>query len=793
MYRYFFIAKNNMKKQKGDMITFFIMTALSAFMIFLCINLLVGTFRVCNTNKEVINGCDILILKGQDEVSTFKLKEIIQGDENVTNYEQNKFLNGSMKHRKKGKSGWTDYSFALASYEEESKYQTPSINVKSFSGKDIVLPISMSTVYKIGDDMELKIGENIYDFRVAGFNEDYIWSSPMNMGTYWCFISEKMYNQIEFESPGYAAPYYIIKLQMSDKAIKNHVSDDDEADAIFGEYNLWVQNYQKTHPGFYDDMSNYFSCSMMMMAGMILPFLFIAIILVFALIVLTVALVVIDFSVKNFIMDNMKNTGIMEAGGYTVKEMVLILLVQLLSVSFAGSFAGALIAALLQKKIGFIMLYLLGLSWNQSPDMMVFAGTVLGICGIIAIFTIFLGRQYKKTSVLDALRGGINTHNYKKNVFPFDKSALPLSLTLALKETFGKFRSQIGVILIMAVLAFSAAMGFGIYENMGKDVDALLRISGLDINDADFSGDLNMFETVKEFECVDRIHYENWLALDYISGKKVKTITTRTISDTSLMRPEMMVEGRWPAYENEMALGSSAATNLGKKVGDTIIVRNGEEEASYLITGIMQTFNNMGMMAYMTTEAYERIGRTPNDVSVRINLKKGYTFADLEKEFKDVYPDVELTDEYASTGGLFTMLKTSMATIMVIIMLVTAFIVALAEALLIRTRITKEWRNLGVNKALGFTSNQLITQVMLSNVPAITIGIVLGLILVTFFGGKVMLLMFTIFGFRKVAFSLSPVAYISVVLVIFGVAMFVSWFNGKRIKKLEPVKMITEE
>ena len=45
---------------------------------------------------------------------------------------------------------------------------------------------------------------------------------------------------------------------------------------------------------------------------------------------------------------------------------------------------------------------------------------------------------------------------------------------------------------MMAVLSFAAVMGFGIYENMGKDVDALLRISGLDLNDADFSGDINM-------------------------------------------------------------------------------------------------------------------------------------------------------------------------------------------------------------------------------------------------------------------------------------------------------------
>ena len=41
--------------------------------------------------------------------------------------------------------------------------------------------------------------------------------------------------------------------------------------------------------------------------------------------------------------------------------------------------------------------------------------------------------------------------------------------------------------------------------------------------------------------------------------------------------------------------------------------------------------------------------------------------------------------------------------------------------------------------------------------------------------------------------SLSPFAYISVIIVIVGVAMLVSWINGKRIRRLEPVKMITEE
>ena len=328
---------------------------------------------------------------------------------------------------------------------------------------------------------------------------------------------------------------------------------------------------------------------------------------------------------------------------------------------------------------------------------------------------------------------------------------------------------------------------------MGRDVDSLLRISGLEIYDADFVGDANMEETVKGFECVDRIHHEVWLGFDYQKGNKTKNYSTRVISDTSVMRPEQMVEGRWPKYENEVALGTSAANNLGLKIGDTVTVKNGENEAQYLVCGIMQTFNNMGQMAYLSEEGYERIGNMPKFFSVNVTLKKGYKFADFEKEFKDVYPDTDLTDEYASTGGLFSLLKISMASILLIIMIVTAFVVGLAEALLIRTRITKEWRNLGVNKALGFSSNQLIGQLMLSNIPAILIGIVIGLVAVTLFGDKLVLLMFAIFGFRKVAFDLSIFSYLCVIIVIVGVAMIVSWFNGKRIRDLEPVKMITEE
>ena len=54
VYRLFFIAKNNIKKQKGDMFTFFILTLIASALIFISASFLVGTDKVVDTNMKTI-------------------------------------------------------------------------------------------------------------------------------------------------------------------------------------------------------------------------------------------------------------------------------------------------------------------------------------------------------------------------------------------------------------------------------------------------------------------------------------------------------------------------------------------------------------------------------------------------------------------------------------------------------------------------------------------------------------------------------------------------------------------
>ncbi len=793
MYRYFFMAKNNIKKQKGDMITFFILTLMASALIFISATFLIGTGAVVDTNMKKINAADILVLLSDDERADAKLAEIIKGNDDLTGYESTKYLSANAKYRKKGEKNWTEYSFHIASYEDERKIQTISRAAGRFHGNQTVIPVSLSGEYKTGDTMELKIGDNIYLLKVAGYNEDNIYCSPMNMGTYLIYTSEKLYNTIGFENPQKAQPCRLVKTNIAKSAKKSGKDGNAYADELFNEFNDWYIAYCKSHPGYYLSSMNFLPADLMKTASLILPMIFIAIVLVFAVIMFVIAMVIIHFSVKNFIMLNMKNTGIMEASGYTVRELVLILLFQLLLVASLGCVTGLILGAMILEPAGAIILATLGLSWNQPVSPAIAVAVYAGICFVVTILTLVLGREYSKTTVLSALHGGNSATKRRRNVFSFEHSILPIPLTMACKNTFGKFSSQIGIIFIMLILSISTIMGFGMVDSYARDTTTLLSMAGMFDCDAVVDGGETMIKNIETMESVQSVYADTWYAFNYSIGKRISSITTRAFTDTANIKGGSMLEGVWPESANEIMLASAAADTLNAGLGDTVTIRNNGKEENFRVCGLCQTMNNMGMMAYMTMDGYERVAPPVDEFNIWVNLKKGRSFGDFEKEFKDVYSDVEVTDYQEACRSTTGVVSAGMKATAVFIAVLTVLIVAFVESLIVRAQITREWRNLGVSKALGFTSQDLIKQTMLSNLPAIIIGVTVGMILAPDSCANLMKTAFSIFGFRKAVFVILPSSYALTAVIIVGIAMVTAALMGRRIKTLEPVRMITEE
>ncbi len=775
------------------MITFFILTLIASALIFVSASFLTGTGKVIDTVMEHINAADIIMLLSDDDAVRIKMSEIIKGNEATQGYEASKYLSTNAKYRHRGKKDWTEYSFNIASYEEERNIQKMSWPTGRLGGNRAVIPVSLSTSYPIGSVMELKIGDNVYSLKVAGYNEDNIYCSPMNMGTYLIFVSEKLYNGIGFENPDKAVPCMSVKTQLTRKAQEAAITATECSDDLFNEFDTWYVSYCKNHPGYALSTINFLPADIMKTASLILPFLFIAIVLAFAVIIFTIALVIIHFSVRNFIMLNMKNTAIMEASGYTVRELVTVLLVQLLMISGLGCVAGLVIGTLLLEPAGVIILITLGLTWNQSADPVIALAVLAGVCVIISALTVYIGREYSKTPVLSALHGICEKKRGRRNRFSFEHSPLSISLTLAFKDTFGKFSSKLGIIFIMTILTISTMIGFGMVDSYARDTDSLLAMAGMFECDATVDGGETMLRAIEGMETVGSVYGDTWYAFNYSIGRRVASITTRAFTDTSLIKGGSVLEGHWPESANEILLASAAADTLGVGMGDTVTVKASGKEESFRVCGLCQTMNNMGMMAYITMSGYERIAPKASEYNIFVNLKKGMTFDRFKSEFEDRYPDVEVTDYNESAAATTGVISSGMRAVAVFIAALTMLIVAFVVALIVRTQVTREWRNLGVSKALGFTSGQLIRQIMLSNMPSIVVGIAIGLTAASFSGGRLMKTAFMIFGFRKAVFNVYPLSYVLTVILICTVAVATAAILGRRIKDLEPVNMITEE
>ena len=794
MYRYFFIAKNNIKKQKNDMITFFVMILISTMLLFISLSFMAGIGNVIDEVHDITNGTDILFMMADEKVPVEKMEEILRGNPYIGDYELTNALSCLAKYGHKNDKDFSEFSFRFISYDQEFRINKLTIDTRGFHGNEAVLPVSMSTSFKTGDILRVKIEDNVYDLKVAGFTGDAIYCSPMNMGTNIVYVSDDMYNDMLFENSSVSdLEDLMVKATLTKDAKKRHVDGNELCDAIFNEFNDWFTDYSRSHPES-KGVFNSVPYSILRGSAMILPMMFIGIVCIFAVVIFVIAMVIIHFSIKNFIMTNMRNTAIMEAAGYTVNELILILISQLSMVVFIASLIGVVIGAMLIGKLGVIIVMTLGLAWNQPVNLSVAIAVVIVLCCLVGALTYIIGQDYNKTSVLEALRGGINAHNFKKNYFPFEKSAFPVAVTLSLKETFGRFKNHIGIIFIMMLLTASLILGMGFSDTFSSN-DALMKMVGIDYVDADVYGDELMASALEGMTTVDRFYGESWYALNYTSAKvrDRQVITTRAFTDTSMIDSLIVTDGRMPKHANEMIFATNAAIRMKVGVGDVVTIVAGSKQESYLVTGLCQTINNMGMMAYMTTEGMANMIGNIKAYDYMVYLKDGYDINDFSREFGERYPDVEVADFKENAEGTIGVIKAGVKAVAILIAILTAVIVAFVESLIIKTQITKTWRDLGVSKALGYTSGQLIVQTMMSNMPSVSIGIILGLIVSLLTVDKLVVLAFSIFGFKKTIFWVNPGSYVFVVVLMLSIAMGTAAFIGRRIRTLEPVKMITEE
>ena len=797
MYRLFLIARNNIKKQKGDMITFFLLTLLAAFLIFDAACAVAGLGRVLDDRFAETNGADMLLMTGNTEEERECAEKAITGNPHVVDFEATPITNISFRYRNGKDTEWEEYQFLIESAETEKRLMTNHLEGEALQAGAIYMPLNTQGRFALGDTLQLKAGDDVYDFRVAGYAEEPYFCSTMNITEYYVYMTQADIDRILNEHPELTDSRKVLNKAVLEKNAEDGYNALDLEKDVTDRYKELISPYSEKNTE--TNYLNYLSVNWLNMRGgsSFLPMLVCGIVLLFAVVILVISVIIISFSIRNFIRRNMKDTGVLEASGYTVRELRGAMTVQIGLAALIGSAAGVLLAVATFGVFGSVVSGILGLTWNQPVSIPAAVITVLALTGLMVLDTRWISRRFKKFSVLDALRGGIGPHNYRKNRCSLEKTKLPLPAALAVKDALGNPGRNVVLAVIACILTISTLMGFGMYENFGKTPERLISIMGFEDGEISVAGGPELGDELRRLDGAASVLGSYGFEPTYSFGGREITAYTYAADDMANTQHTIVTDGRCEKYDNEIMLTGALAAELGAKTGDVVTVTFGSRSEEYLVTGLNQRMERMGKTGYMTFAGAERVIPKLTTVSWMITGKEGVTYEDLKAQVDRLGEEKGETfatmDIRKNMAGTIDALAGAMKALCIGIALLTVLIVIFVEALIIRAKIIREWRGMGVSKALGMTSGGLIIQIMLSSIPAILAGILAGVLLSQPVGSKLCLVMLSLFGMEKITFGIPAGYMLSTAVMILAVALATAGLLGLKVRKINPVEMITEE
>lgn len=185
--------------------------------------------------------------------------------------------------------------------------------------------------------------------------------------------------------------------------------------------------------------------------------------------------------------------------------------------------------------------------------------------------------------------------------------------------------------------------------------------------------------------------------------------------------------GRRPVRENEVGVGLALSQKYGLKVGGQIEIMINGKKAQYEITGIFQTLSNYGMIIRTVTKNLDQFVKTEGAYGdYMLVLAPGVDKWEYAKELAEKYQGKFSFIASKSNGESITgVLAPAIGTIITVLFVVAVLITINLTFLLIR----HERKTIGLLKAVGMTTWQIVKMYSWRNGLSALLGNSLGLLL----------------------------------------------------------------
>ena len=777
------LAKSNLRKNKGLSICIVLLLLLSS--MFICVSGLLTYDYQENAKKEAnrLNTSDIS-MHSMPSTNNEKIKELTTSyfdsimPKSVTDYEYREMLVTQTSIEFNG-GEVTPIINLITKDELNRKLSKIEILEEDNSIYDnyIYIPYHIHTGggINIGDTYKIKLPKKTYKLKVKGYINT-MYAGSYNMNRYEMIISDELYNKIEKENKEMVGFDLFINykkgtdLNKESNKLVNNVFIDKGIESTANDLDITLES--RTF------ISMIFFVSFLMTA----------------LIVIAIVMLMISNNISNYIRENIKSLGVLKAMGYTTNDIKKSLLLQFGMLTFIGLSIGTISGYLFMPVITKMLIAQSGIPYELSFNLPATLITVVSIPAFVILIVLLSVRKIKKVQPIIALRDGIETHNFKKNHIPLDKSILTLNGSLSLKNMFKSSKQNVISFITVLFLCFLMIISMAMYQNFSrKPKISLLTFEYVDgVIAVDNTKEKELEKDLKNDKDVTKFKY---LGAYEIQDEDLSRFQAYIMKEPEkLNNKENCYEGRYPKYDNEIAISGKYAKEHNKKIGDEMQFHVGDKKRKFIITGFIQSTNNAGKEALLTYDGAIKI----------IDKDKLFTTYYFDSDIKaskiiDKYKN-KYGEAITATVDFEDLLESQMTTfinvanLMVIIMsIISGCIILLVLYLLMKTLIFNRRYEYGILKALGYRSRDLILQNVLSFMPTIIIATIVGTIVSYYMTNPYIGLMMRTFGIMKCNMILPIDLMIITILFIIGISLIGTILMSLKIRKIQPVNLLTGE
>jgi len=780
MRKSFLIVRSNIRKAKGQTASIIVLILIAALMLNLWLMLSMDYKANFDRYHDRLNAEHVtLSVDGNtDEIQTF-LTQTLENDSHIAAFhlDQSMHMTGTFAYNGGKISCWFVFL-------EKQKALTRSIGrIEIVEDGPFTSGIYLPMIYKtdnidIGKPIEISIGNHKVTYTVCGFFNSVMMGSH-NCALVECVLTEDKYK--ELEDSGYVLPSTLCSVRLADK------SESLDYEALIK--NIVSEQYPNITmvSNCYDTVTQSRYISQMICSGIMAAMAFF---------VLLIALVVIVSNIINYMQVNMKNLGALKAIGYTSRQLMCSLLLQFLSLTLITALIGAGLSYILFPAVNAMMIAQTGIPYKICFLPLPLAVSLAVMGGAVALAVWLSSRKIKKIEPIAALRSGIQTHNFKRNHIPLEKTKAPFHFALALKATLSGMKHNITIFITMLMISLVVVFSGLMLENVITDMTPFLTLVVGETADSCINvsseAEEDFLREISEDDRVEKVYLYNSLNVSHVGG--LELLATQCDDFGKFNNQNYVFEGRFPKYDNEIAIAAKYAKENGLQIGDEIEIEANGKQEKYLICGFTQVSNNLGRDCLLTRSGYERLGML-EEASYYINLTDTIDIDAFNQEMKEKFDDsintaINQDEMLGSVSGVYVLLMTI---IVIAIFVLSAVIIAFVLYLLVRTMLNNKIRDYGIMKALGFTTGQLILQTALSFMPTIIISTVIGLVVCGMIINPLTALFLSGIGVVKCTFNL-PVGFIAaagVGLIIFAFAM--ACLLSLKIRKITPKALLSGE